>query len=62
MLNLIEAKESKMNEIRVSSLFNHMTDADFMALHNAGALKEFCDALSLDLQPKDHEKDYTYTA
>lgn len=51
-----------MNEIRVSSLFNHMTDADFMALHNAGALKEFCDALSLDLQPKNHEKDYAYTA
>ena len=39
-----------------------MTDDDFMAVHNAGQLKNFCYALTLDLQPKSDEKDSTYLA
>jgi hypothetical protein len=48
--------------VTVTSLFNHMTDADFLALHEAGELKNFCWALSVDLQSKKNEKDYTYSA
>jgi hypothetical protein len=48
--------------VTVTSLFNHMTDADILALHEAGELKNFCWALSVDLQSKGNEKDYTYTA
>ena len=44
------------------ALFNHMTDEDFMAVHEAGQLMNLCYALSLDLQPKANEKNYTYTA
>ena len=61
MLNYIEDKENKMN-IKIASLFNSMTDNDFMMLHESGQLKTFCDALSVDLQSKTNEKDYTYTA
>ena len=40
------------NNMTISSvqLFNNMTDEDFMFVHEAGKLKEFCLALSLDLQ------------
>ena len=61
MLNHIEDKENSMN-ITVKQLFSHMTDEDFLALHEAGQLKSFCYALSLDLQPRNNEEDYTYTA
>lgn len=61
MLNNIEGKGSRMN-VTVQQLFTHMTDADFLALHEAGELKNFCDALSIDLQPKTYEKNHTYTA
>ncbi|MDA7616830.1 hypothetical protein N8579_00465 [bacterium] len=61
MLNNIRDKGNRMN-VTVTSLFNHMTDADFLALHDAGELKNFCWALSVDLQSKNHEKDNTYTA
>jgi hypothetical protein len=61
MLNNIEDRENKMN-ITVTSLFNSMTDKDFMILHEAGQLKQFCYALSLDLNSKHDEKDNTYTA
>ena len=49
MLNYIEDKENRMN-LKISSLFNSMTDSDFMMLHEHGQLKTFCDALSVDLQ------------
>jgi len=49
-------------ELSTIALFNHMTDEDFMAVHRAGQLENLCHALSLDLQPKDYEKDYPYTA
>lgn len=61
MLNYIEDKENKMT-ITVKQLFSSMTDADFLILHEAGQLKSFCYALSLDLQPRNYEKDNTYTA
>lgn len=61
MLNSIEGKENKM-KVTVTQLFNHMTDEDFMVLHEVGQLKSFCDALSIDLSPKSYEKDSTYTA
>lgn len=61
MLNNTEDRASKMN-ITVRSLFNSMTDKDFIVLHEAGQLKHFCDALSVDLHSDNNEKDYTYTA
>ena len=30
-------------------LFNSLTDEDFIAIHNAGQLKAFCRALTVDL-------------
>lgn len=54
-------KENNM-EIDAISLFNHMTDEDFMAIHEAGQLKKLCLALSLDLQPKNYEEDNPYSA
>ena len=32
------------------SLFNNLTDDDFIAIHKAGQLKNLCLALSLDIQ------------
>ena len=61
MLNNIGGKANRMN-ITVTKLFNSMTDKDFMMMHEMGQLKTFCDALSIDLQPKNNEKDNTYTA
>jgi len=43
-------------------LFNNLTDEDFVAIHDAGQLKSLCQALSLDLQPMNHEEDTTYSA
>ena len=54
-------KVSKM-ELSIISLFNNLTDEDFMAIHNAGQLKKLCLALSLDLQPKNYEEDNSYSA
>jgi|TARA_R110000796_G_scaffold142328_1_gene258871 hypothetical protein len=33
------------------TLFNNMSDEDFIAIHKAGQLKNLCLALSLDLEP-----------
>ncbi len=49
-------------ELSTLALFNHMTDEDFIAIHNAGQLKKLCLALSLDLNSKYNEKNKTYTA
>ena len=54
MLNNIEGKGNRMN-VTVTNLFTHMTDADFLALHEAGELKNFCWALSVDLQSKKND-------
>jgi len=48
--------------ITVIKLFNSMTDKDFMMLHKTGQLKNFCDALSLDLNSNHNEKDNSYSA
>ncbi len=61
MSKLIGDKVGRM-ELSTIALFNHMTDEDFLAIHRAGQLENLCQALSLDLQPKENEKDYTYTA
>ena len=61
MLNLIEGKEDSM-DLSTLSLFNHMTDEDFLAVHNAGQLKNLCLALSLDLQSLKDKKCKTYSA
>ena len=64
MSKLIGGKENKM-ELSTISLFNHMTDEDFLAIHDAGQLKNLCLALSLDLQSIKDEKiktNKTYTA
>ena len=52
------------NEMNLStlSLFNHMTDDDFLAVHNAGQLKNLCLALSLDIQSLKDKKVKTYSA
>ena len=52
------------NEMNLStlSLFNHMTDDDFLAVHNAGQLKNLCLALSLDMQSLKDKKVKTYEA
>jgi len=47
---------------KVQTLFNNMSDEDFLAVHEAGQLKNLCYALSIDLQPKDNEKSTTYLA
>jgi len=51
MSKLIGVKENNM-DLSTISLFNHMTDEDFLAIHNAGQLNNLCYALTLDLQPK----------
>ena len=61
MLNNTEVKANDMLLI-IKQVFNSMTDNDFMMLHTTGQLKNFCDALSLDLNIKSNEKNYTYTA
>ena len=61
MLNNTEVKENDMLLI-IKQVFNSMTDNDFMMLHKTGQLKNFCGALSLDLNSKHDEKDNTYTA
>lgn len=61
MLNNIGVKENRVN-ITVTQLFSSLTDHDFLIMHEAGQLKNFCDALSLDLNTKPYEKDNTYSA
>lgn len=61
MSKLIGVKENNMN-LSTLSLFNHMTDEDFIAIHKAGQLKNLCQALSIDLQPKENEQNTTYAA
>ncbi len=61
MSKRIEGKVSKM-ELSTISLFNNLTDEDFIAIHNAGQLKRLCLALSIDLNTNYDEKDNPYTA
>ncbi len=64
MSKLTGGKVNNMN-LSTISLFNHMTEEDFMAVHNAGQLKNLCMALSLDLESMKNEKiknNNTYSA
>tara|TARA_Y100000361_G_scaffold105207_1_gene94879 strand:- start:535 stop:768 length:234 start_codon:yes stop_codon:yes gene_type:complete len=61
MSKLIEDRVGR-KMFRPMDLFNHMSDDDFMLVHESGQLYNLCMALSVDLQPKSDEKDYTYTA
>ncbi len=54
-------KGNKM-EFSTITIFNNLTDEDFMAIHEAGQLKKLCLALTLDLNMSRNEKDNTYTA
>jgi len=49
-------------EMSTLILFNNMSDEDFIAIHEAGQLKNLCFALSLDLQEIKNEESTTYTA
>jgi len=49
-------------ELSTISLFNNLTDEDFMAIHKAGQLKRLCLALSIDLNSGNNEKSNTYSA
>jgi len=49
-------------DLSTVSLFNHMTDEDFLAIHKAGQLKNLCNALSMDLQNTIDKKNNAYTA
>ena len=60
MSNRIEDKVGK-KMFRPIDLFNHMTDEDFLFVHEAGQLKSLCMALSVDLQPKSDEEDKIYS-
>jgi hypothetical protein len=61
MLKLIEDREDSM-DLSTLSLFNSLTDEDFLAVHNAGQLKNLCLALSLDMQSLKDKKVKTYSA
>ena len=61
MSKLIEDKVGR-RMFRPMDLFNHMSDEDFMAVHDSGQMYNLCMALSVDLQPQSDEKDHTYTA
>ena len=60
MSNRIEDKVGR-KMFRPIDLFNHMTDEDFLFVHEAGQLKSLCMALSVDLQPKTDEEDKIYS-
>jgi len=52
-------------DLSTITLFNNLSDEDFLAIHNAGQLKNLCLALTLDLQSIKDEKiktNNTYTA
>jgi len=61
MSKRIEVKENNMH-LSTISLFSNMTDEDFLAIHNAGQLKNLCNALSLDLHSANNKKTNTYIA
>jgi|TARA_B110000908_G_scaffold7432_1_gene9259 hypothetical protein len=46
--------DSIMN-LNALSLFNNLTDEDFIAIHEAGQLKNLCHALSFDLNSKSNK-------
>ena len=55
-------KNTNEMDFTALSLFNHMTDADFLAIHDAGQLKSLCLDLSLALQSIKSKNKTTFTA
>jgi len=55
-------ENNKGVRLRTITLFNNLTDEDFIAIQGAGQLKNLCQALSLDLQSLNYEEDTTYSA
>jgi len=45
-----------------TKVFNSLSNKDLIAIADAGELKNFCNALTLDLATKLNEKDTTYEA
>ena len=44
------------------TLFNNLSNSDLVAIAEAGELKNFCDALTLDVIAGTYEKNTTYEA
>ena len=61
MLNPIEDKVSKMITTPVT-LFNNLSNSDLVVIAEAGELKNFCNALTLDVITGDNEENTTYEA
>ena len=61
MLNPIEDRVNKMMTTPIT-LFNNLSNSDLVVIAEAGELKNFCNALTLDLITEKDEKDTTYEA
>lgn len=61
MLNPIEDKVSKMMTTPIT-LFNNLSNSDLVIIAEAGELKNFCNALTLDVITRTNEEDTTYEA
>jgi hypothetical protein len=59
MLKIIGDKGDNVG-LGALSLFNSLTDEDFLAIHKAGQLKNLCLAISLDIQSFNNKKVKTY--
>ena len=62
MLNSIEAKENDMITMSPVELFNNLSNEDLLAVVEAGQLKDFCNALTLDIISTSDEKNTIYEA
>lgn len=62
MLNLIEVRDENNMTLTPTKIFDKLTNKDLIAIADAGELKNFCNALTLDLASKHNEKDTTYKA
>ena len=61
MLNNIEDKVSKIMTTP-TTLFNNLSNSDLVVIAEAGELKNFCNALTLDVITGDNEENTTYEA
>ena len=51
MLKNTRVKVGKMNALQI---FENLLEEDFIAIHDAGELVNFCNALAIDLQKQNH--------
>jgi hypothetical protein len=61
MLNNIEDKVSKIMTTPIT-LFNNLSNSDLVVIAEAGELKNFCNALTLDIITEKGEENTTYEA